>query len=356
MNRPHRRWMLPLVLLLLSGCAEVRYELRYGVEETEYEQLPVWPQPPEVPRFIYAGELTGEGNYVVVENENRTRAERVLAWIVGLAKPESTPRRLQRPVHGTVDADGRVLVTDIAWGAVFVFDQAAGELHIWEEAAIGVPFSSPVGIALGPGSDLLVVDADLAAVFRIGPDGAPVDRFGVGLLQRPTGIARDPETGLVYVADTHAHDIKVFDDEGLLVDVIGGRGERLGQFNFPTHLAWRDGKLYVSDTMNTRVQVFDAMGDVERSFGERGLFVGNLVRPKGVAVDSDGNIYIVESYHDHLLVHDREGRFLLPIGGEGGGPGQFYLPGGVWIDGNDRVFVADTFNGRVSIFQYLGSS
>ncbi|MDD5316396.1 MAG: SBBP repeat-containing protein, partial [Candidatus Cloacimonetes bacterium] len=102
-------------------------------------------------------------------------------------------------------------------------------------------------------------------------------------------------------------------------------------------------------------QVPDAKGDtVKPQRGERGLYLGNLVRPKGVAVDSEGNIYVVESLHDYLLVYNREGQLLLALGGTGGDIGQFYLPSGVWVDSRDRIFVADMFNARVMIFQFLG--
>jgi DNA-binding beta-propeller fold protein YncE len=114
-----------------------------------------------------------------------------------------------------------------------------------------------------------------------------------------------------------------------------------------------DGKLYVTDTFNARVQVFDSKGQFIRSVGSRGLFMGNLVRPKGVTADSEGNIYIIESFHDYLLVYDQDARFLLPIGGTGDSVGEFYLPAGVWTDNRDRIYVADMYNGRVEIFQYL---
>jgi hypothetical protein len=115
------------------------------------------------------------------------------------------------------------------------------------------------------------------------------------------------------VADTYAHDIKVFDDAGALLHVIGRRGSADGEFNFPTHLAWAQGELYVTDTLNNRIQVLGAEGQVlQRKFGERGLQLGQLVRPKGVSVDGEGNVYVVESYYDSLLVFSPRGEFLLP--------------------------------------------
>jgi len=341
--------------LLVVGCAQEQYTLRYGIEEIIPESLPRWPQEPEIPRYIYGGELTGEGNYVVVEGEAKTKVEEVFAWLVGLALPEGRPRRLQRPQGVMVDASGRILVTDPGQAAVFVFDEINGKLELWEQLSSFERFDTPIGISPGEGDEILVADAELGVLLRLSTDGVVLARLGEGLLDRPTGVTRDPVSGQIYVADTHGHDIKVFSRDDQLIETIGGRGEQPGLFNFPTHLAFHDGKLFVTDTMNTRVQVLDAEGNFLRTFGEAGLGIGSLVRPKGVSVDSDGNIYVIESYFDHLLVYNGSGSFLLPIGGEGGGPGQFYLPGGVWVDGRDRVFVADTFNGRISIFQYLGN-
>ena len=159
------------------------------------------------------------------------------------------------------------------------------------------------------------------------------------------------------MADAGSHDIAVFDAAGRLVRRLGRRGDAEGEFNFPTHLWFRAGELYVADTMNGRIQVFarDALRP-RLVLGARGLFVGQLVRPKGVATDDEGNVYVVESLYDTLLVFDRDGRLLMSIGGTGKDAGKFFLPAGVWVDGRNRVFVADMFNGRVVVFQFLGGS
>jgi len=341
--------------VLLSACASgPPPRLHFGMDEAPEGKRVLFPAPPEVPRYFYAGQLTGEGNFKREEGAGDT-AGTVWRWITGLVAGEAAPTVLQRPQAGVVDERGRIYVTDVSRGGVFVFDEQAGELLVWEQADGLKRFQAPIGIALGPEGTVFVADAELALVARLDAKGNPLRPVGKGILKRPTGLAYDPARQQLYVADTYGHDIKVFDAEGRLERTIGSRGEGAEQLNFPTHIALANGELYVSDTMNARIEVLEAdTGSTVRNIGARGLTVGSLVRPKGVAVDSEGNVYVVESYYDHLLVFNRRGEFLMPIGGVGQETGKFYLPAGVWVDGRNRVFVADMFNGRVMVFQFLG--
>ncbi len=343
------------LLLLLSACAEMPTEMRYYPEDTSAGTTRLWPGLPEVPRYRYAGELTGEQNFGPAERSQPGAGMKLLRWIVGLGSGyREMPRILLRPQSGTVDRAGRILVTDTGRQAVFVFDASQGKLHIWEQAGSGEIFVEPIGVVQGRDGEILVTDAGLKRVIRLHEDGHVLGSFGEKLLQRPTGIAIDPATQHIYVADTRAHDIKVFDASGELLEQIGARGTAPGEFNAPTHISIAGDRLYVSDTLNARLQVLSLDGDPLKVIGRRGLYVGNFTRPKGVTVDSDGNVYVVESYYDHLLVFDRQGGFLLPIGGTGAGVGEFFLPAGAWSDGAGRIYVADMYNGRVMIFQYLG--
>lgn len=343
----HRLVALLALLGALSACGETRGFLRY--EATGERQ--VWPQPPDIARYRYVGELTGDEN--IYYDQAPTFFTKLRRWLTGV-ESEGDRVVLQRPQTGVVDeARGRIYVTDVSRQAVFVFDEPQGKILVWDHAAKAVAFQSPVGIAITADGNLLVVDAELAAVYRLNVAGEPLGSFGEGVLKRPTGVAWDPKTGKVYVSDTHAHNIKVFNESGKLLEVIGQRGEGIGEFNFPTFISFSNDHLYVTDTLNSRVQVLSADGQYQLVFGRRGLYVGDLPRPKGVATDSEGNIYVVESYYDHLLVYSSDGQLLLPIGGTGTEVGQFYLPAGVWTDAKDRVYVADMFNGRVVILEYL---
>ena len=343
--------LLVLLLLTLAGCESIPREfVLHGATSVPR----IWPGLPEVPRYRYLGDLIGESNFRAAGEERRVTASRVLRWLVGLDSLHPDTLRLVRPQAGLVDAAGRILVTDAGLQGVVVFDTLQHTVDIWQTADGGQPLVAPIGISLGTDGLVYVADSELGAVVRLQQDGSPAGVIRHVSLERPTGVAWDEHRNRLFVADTKAHDIKVFDAGGNLIRVVGERGSSPGQFNAPTHLDLHHDTLFITDTLNARVQAMDLDSGAFRSIGSRGLYVGNLTHPKGVCADDDGNVYIVESYYDHLLVFSNEGRYLLPIGGSGSGPGQFFLPAGVWMDAGNRLFVADMFNSRVSVFQFLG--
>jgi len=343
--------------LLLGGCASAPTPrvLRLGMDDAPEGRRLMWPATDDVPRYVYAGTLTGEANFVATEPASSGTAVRFLRWLAGVDADTQRPVVLQRPAAVVSDERGRIFVSDTSRQAVFVFDEKAGALSVWEQADGLIRFLAPAGLALDAERGLLVADAELGVVVRLDAGGTPRLPIGRGVLKRPTGVARDAARGRIYVADTYAHDIKVFDDAGNLLQVLGRRGTADGEFNYPTYLALANDRLFVTDSLNSRVQALDlGTASTVAQIGTRGLYVGNLVRPKGVAVDGEGNVYVVESFYDTLLVYAAGGEFLMPIGGTGTGTGRFYLPAGVWVDSRNRVFVADMFNGRVVVFQFLG--
>lgn len=346
--------LLVSLTILIAGCASTPQTLRYD-SAGAVEQI-VWPSPPEIPRYRFVGELTGEQNFFNDGEHKEPFVTRAFRWIVGLVAGERRPQILQRPQSGVVASDGRVFVTDVSRQALAVFDVREGKFIFWENAQEHTRFRTPIGVVEGKNNEILVTDSTLGYVVRLDPQGKPVGRFGEQELDHPTGIARDRARGLVYVADTHEHAIKIFNDDGIFLRAFGQKGEGDGQLNMPTHIAFTGDSLYVADTMNARIQVFDNKDKFTGTFGRRGLFIGNMPRPKGVAVDNNGLIYVVESYHDYLLIFNAKGEFLLPIGGSGQGIGQFYLPAGVWTDNNNKVYVADMFNGRVVVFEFMGET
>ena len=356
MHGAMRTVAVTILVFGLAGCATAPRAMHYFPEGRAPETALVWPGAPETARLSYAGELIGEDNFRAIDGAEDGAAVRVLQWIAGITGSDDRDRQLIRPQSGMVDARGRILVTDAGREGIVVFDEGEAKLSVWDEAEPGRGFLSPVGIVEDGAGGYLVADADMGYLVRLDGEGSPSGDLGRGILQRPAGLCRDAATGELFVADSAAHDIKVFDDSGALIRTLGRRGIAAGEFNGPTHMSLAGDRLYVTDTLNARIQILSRSGDSLGIIGQRGLFVGILVRPKGVVTDRDGHVYVIESYYDHVLVFSETGDLLIPIGGTGQEAGQFFLPAGAWTDDGSRLFVADMFNGRVVVLDYLGDA
>ena len=60
------------------------------------------------------------------------------------------------------------------------------------------------------------------------------------------------------MTDELRHQVKIFDDQGKMLDQFGGLGPGVGQISFPTDVAVDSkGLIYVTERGNSRVQVFE---------------------------------------------------------------------------------------------------
>jgi DNA-binding beta-propeller fold protein YncE len=261
--------------------------------------------------------------------------------------------RLVRPM-AVVAVNGIVFVADPGAKGVHRFDPVAGRYDLIG-AEGDAPLPSPVGLAVGREGEVYVTDSVLPAVLVIRPGAKTAVPLILPKLGQPTGVSFDRATGRLYVVDTTAHRVAVFDPDGTLLASIGRRGDGDGEFNYPTYV-WRDaqGRLYVTDALNFRIQVFDEQGRYLRKFGKTGDGTGDFMRQKGVATDRYGHVYIVDALMNALQIYDDAGRLLLALGNLGQNRGEFWLPAGLFIGDDDQIYVADAYNRRIQIFRYVG--
>lgn len=299
-----------------------------------------WPQAPAVARVRYVGQIRGSDEGSAVAEAIAGRAE--------------ARRELVRPYAAAVTSGNVLVVTDPGNGQLDFFDLHKRTLrrvtHFGKQR-----LRSPVGVAATRAGAVYVSDSLLAQVFVFDERGKALRRVG-DKWQRPTGVAVDRTSGIIYVADTLAHRIQALGSDGRPRFTFGQRGSATGQFNYPTHLAFDqlNGVLLVCDTLNFRIQRFDRSGKSLGTFGAIGDSSGSLSKPKGIAIDSAGHIYVADALFDTIQVFDAQGRLLLYFGRPGRGPGQLAMPTGLAIDARDRIFVANTLNRRIEVFQYLG--
>lgn len=336
---------LPVIgALLVAGCA---FEPKAPV----VVERPVFPPPPEEPRFYYERTLYSSAD-VVVEDRN-ARMRRALTGESragdGLAKP-----------YGVAVYHGRVFVSDTVARGVMVFDIPQRRFFRIGEEEPG-QLAMPIGLDVDGEGNLYVVDASVKQVFVYDKDGKYLRTLGDGKsFLRPSGIAVDAEGARVYVVDTGSvnsteHRVRVLDAKtGAHLLDIGKRGKEKGEFNLPRDVViGKDGLIYVVDGGNFRVQSFRPDGTFVNSFGEVGRRGGQFSRPKEAAVDADGNVYVVDAAFGNYQIFNAEGQLLLSVGArsEKDGMAKYMLPSGIAVDGDGRVYVVDQYFSKVDIYR-----
>jgi len=325
----------------------------------------VWPLPPDLPRIKFLREVYGEDQPAAAPGQNNKKKQGWMDRIAGLQTTDNGSLKKEfrhlfgRPYGIGVDSKNRVYVADSFVSAVFVFDLEKHETRLLRNGA-EAKFGTIIGLTVDRADRIFVVDALLHRVAVLGPDWKLENYFGDDQLQHPGGIAVDEENRFVYVVDTGAQRVAVFDaDTFKFLRTVGGPPKAVGDddaetFSKPSNVAVdSEGCIYVTDTMNNRVQVFDGDGKFIMMFGKSGDGPGDFARPKGIAIDGDSHIWVADAFTNRVQIFDREGHLLAFFGTGGDLPGQFGVPSGVYVDRQNRVFVTEQLRGRMQVFRYF---
>jgi DNA-binding beta-propeller fold protein YncE len=321
----------------------------------------VWPQPPAIPRLKYLDYFSAQKPEPVVPKTKQKKSwmDRMAGVTAGTNQSPGKVRFVLGTPYGlAVDSKGMLYVADTKVGAVFIFNPESKDTELVKHG-VDAKFGRIFGLAIDDADRLFVSDGAFNHVLVFNAKRKLEGQFGEGVMNDPAGLAVDTNNRFLYVANTGADQVLVYDaDTFKLLRKIGTTGKdhtltTPGDFSKPTNVAVdKDGNLYVTDTMNDRVEEFDADGVFIRAFGKNGDGPGDFARPKGIAVDADGHVWVADSSLNRLQVFTPEGHLLLALGGFGMLPGQFQALTCVTIDKLNRVFTSEQYMGRVQMFRY----
>lgn len=332
-----------LVVALLQGCA--------ATPDKEVKR-PVWPAPPDEPRYQYETVLR-------LEDQFTGRGKGLMGALSGA---ETQPTFLFSKPYDIEARNGVILVTDTVARVVHY-------LHVPSRMVFRVgakegegKLSKPSGVGIDDAGNIYVADVSARRVLAY--DGMGLYRREIGTPDdyvKPTDVAASAAGDRVYVVDTGGvdsdkHRVLAYDSEGKPLFIIGTRGDKDGQFNLPVSAdVDNEGKLYVLDAGNFRVQIFDRDGKFLSSWGKVGQTLGDLARPKAIAVDDEGLVYVTDAAFGNVQVFDQKGRLLLPIGSGTvvDEPGGYSLPSGVTVDETGRMYVVEQRFNKVEVIKKL---
>lgn len=184
-----------------------------------------------------------------------------------------------------------------------------------------------------------------------------IQGVGPGAIGKPLGIDADA-AGNLYVADAGQKKILIFDSEGKHLRSIGDAKsfDRLSSVTVD-----REGtRIYVTDiggidSQQHRVRVFDARsGGHLFDIGKRGTEPGEFNLPRDVALGKDGRIYVVDGGNFRVQIFDKEGKYIKSFGSVGKQIGQFARPKEIAADLEGNIYVVDSAFGNFQIFSPEG--
>lgn len=332
-----------------------------------------------------AGQTTASfGGEITVDWVNVTSATAATAQITISSTAALGPRNVTlttgAEVVTAVDAFAVNAVTPpgAASSTVSTLAGSAGNPGFVNGSGATARFRQLAGIAAAPNEVVYVADAGNHAIRSVDANGVVTTVAGTGSpgfyddqgtfaeFNNPQGVAFDPITNSMYVADTGNHSIRRIDSGGNVTTLAGdgtaGFADGPGaaaRFNNPKGVAVDNlGYVYVADTGNHRVRRISS-GNVTSLAGDgtAGTTDGSSARFNnlaGVAVDGQTvYVYLADTGNHRIRRLDGNGITITLAGLERGfkdglaSQSRFADPTGIAVDGAGHIVVAETTNSLV---------
>ena len=245
-------------------------------------------------------------------------------------------------------------------------------------------FNNPTGVAVIPSSGVIVVaDTGNNRIRLVTPGGVvstlagqTTAGFGDGTgaaasFSSPRWVAVIPSSGVIVVADTNNHCIRLVTPGGVVSTLAGGTAGfsngtgAAARFSFPNGVAvLPDGNIVVADYNNFRIRLVRPDGVVTTlagsgnwTFADGTGTAASFKEPGGVAVTSSGDIVVADPNNHRIRLVTYPGGVVTTLAGSGspafadgtGTGASFYNPEGVAVTSAGDVVVADTSNNRIRL-------
>jgi len=171
-----------------------------------------------------------------------------------------------------------------------------------------------------------------------------VDTFAGKRMLTPTGIGAGSDGGFFVTLRDLAH-VAEYDSDGDFLRSWGDRGLQVGQMMVPIGVAVDrpGGRVYVTDRSRLRLLCYDLEGNLR--------WEKPVLNPLTPAITEDG---VAVTTFGPVVRFDSEGNVLGEYGTRGHEVGQFDYPRGIAVGEDGEAYIADSNNARVQRIQFAG--
>ena len=209
---------------------------------------------------------------------------------------------------------------------------------------------TPYDIAFNNREEMIVSECGADRLSILDTRGQKIRTFGSHgdsphQMIHPVGVATDDSSNICV---SSLHKLQKFTSTGELINCVGRKGGKEGEFDDPRGLTLCDNLVYVCDGNNHRIQVFDLDLNFVRSIGSRGSGRGEFDEPSDVKFDIAGKMYVAEYGNRRLQVMDSSGRFIREFGrGKLSGPSCLLIA-------DKYVYVSDVSGNCIVVYETSG--
>ena len=266
-----------------------------------------------------------------------------------MKSPVLTIENLKQPSAVALTPSGKIIIAEENKQLVSMFRLSGDECDTLKiEPSRSGQLPAPRGVAVDNDGNIFILDSGTFHVLKYSPDKQFVASLDVQdeQLNFPIGLAFNPKTLNLYLADSNKHCIHIIGSDLTISGQFGEKGSGKGQLWYPSSIACDNiGNIYVADSGNHRIQVFSPNGKFLKKFGKEGSGKGQLKCPSGVSV-SDNYVYVSEQDNHRISVFTCNGRFIHSFGDDG----VLSKPQGLTVDRSGVVYICDYGNNCLQLF------
>lgn len=288
--------------------------------------------------------------------------------------------------------DGRLYVAEVKNHRIQVFDPGGAALYQWglhafqpREGAGKLHY--PDGIAIAPSGRFAVVCEafeDRCQVFKPMPPGeSPPENPFLGMDMTGSshfGPWAASDANLLVCSELETDKVALYDTsrrEPILIGLVGRHGRRPGRFIRPSGLALNAASslLYVADAGNRRIQMFrfrqNPPGEYRFIPGiarfvrlidlvalwrlNESLQAYPIIEPGALRCDAAGNVFVLDTRLGRVFVFDKQLNYVRTFGGRDAEAGRLLRPSDLAFDrAGGGPYVVDGDLGRVQVFNGAG--